>query len=145
MPQNRKFENFVENKYLGNDQPKHLVFLYDFATLGGAVGAIVLTNADGKALTLPDNAILTSVLYEELTPLASGGSATVALGITGNTDAFLSATAFNDAEFTTDVSTKNAEIPLKLDGSKSVVATVAVAALTAGKFKLYVEYIEGTA
>lgn len=145
MPQNRKFENFVENKYLGDDQPKHLVFLYDFATLGGAQGAITMTNADGKALTIPDNAIITNVIYEELTPFTSGGAATVALGITGNTDAFIAATAYNNAAFTADVSTKNNEVPLKLDGAKSVLATVAAADLTAGKFKLYVEYIEGTA
>ena len=156
MPFNRYLNKVIRTEHLqadsvGNEQtdanqPKHIVFLYDFSVSGGAVSAITLNDASAAAQTIPGNAIVTNVIYEELTALASSGSATVALGILGNTDAFIAGTAFDNAAFTADVSTKNNEVPLKNGGAPvPVVATIGTAALTAGKFKLYVEYIEGTA
>ena len=163
MPQNRKFQNFVENKYMADDaiaaaeiadnavgnaalgafQPKHLAFEYDFADLGGSTGAITLTDTADAAQTIPDNAVITAVTLETITPFSSGGSATVAIGVTGNTDAFIAATAFNNAAFTSTAKALTNEVPLKLDGAKSVLFTVATAALDDGKYRIHVEYLEG--
>ena len=155
MAQNRKFQDFVETKYMADDaignaetdasQPKHLRFLYDFDAVGGAAGAITLTAMDGTALTLPGNAVVRNVVYEVVTAPASSGSATIALGILGNTDAFKAATAFDNAAYTAASHPHN-EVPLKNGGAPvAFLATIATAALTAGKFILHVEYYEGQA
>ena len=155
MAQNRKFQDFVETKYMANDavtnaktdgnQPKHLVFLYDLDELGGTVGSITLTAEDGTAQTLPGNAIVTDAYIEMETAVTSSGSATVAFGIVANTDAFKAATA--KASLTaTALFAGNNDLPLKIGAAPvSVLATVATAALDTGKFRIYVEYIEGTA
>jgi hypothetical protein len=136
----------IGNTETDANQPKHLVFLYDFSVSGGAASAVTLNDAAGVAQTIPGNAIITNVVYEEITALASSGSATVALGILGNVDSFIAATAFDNAAFTADISAKNNEVPFKTGAAPvAVLATIATAALTAGKFKLYVEYKEGTA
>ena len=118
-------------------------FEYDFATHGGAVGAITLTALSG---VLPDNAVITRCIQESITDLTSGGAATVKLGITGNDDAFLAATAYSDASFDVDIVTSRAaELPLKVNAAAGVnaLATIATAALTAGRFKLHVEWEPG--
>ena len=155
MAQNRKFQDFVENKYMADDaignaetdanQPKHLRFLYDFAAVGGAVSAISLTAMDGTAQTLPGNAVVRNVVYEVVTEPASSGSATIALGILGNSDAFKAATAFDNAAYTAASHPHN-EVPFTNGGAPvALLATIEAAALTAGKFILHVEYYEGQA
>ena len=123
---------------------KVLKFQYDFADLGGAISAITLTDENGNGLTLPDNACIKRAYVESLTTGASGGSATIKLGITGDDDAFIAATAMNHATFTAEAVTElTAGIPVKTSAGVSVLATVATATITAGKFNVYVEYIVG--
>lgn len=120
-------------------------FLYDFAALGGAAGAKTLTDEDGRAATLPDNAVVKAARVECITAATSAGAATIALGVTGNTDAFLAATAYTDNRFDTPdtVGAATNEVPFKNAAAVSVLATIADAALTAGKFVLEVDYTEG--
>lgn len=113
---------------------------YSFADEGGAVGAITLDGADGNAEVIPNGSIITRSWTDVKTAMTSGGAATVALGYTGNDNAFKAATAYNDAAYT-DVDAQTAEVPLKVTSDVSVLATVATAALTAGAFDVYVEYI----
>ncbi len=143
MPYNRYLNGVIRSEHHAHGLSREITVEYDFADLEGAVGAVTLTDVNNNAVSIPDNAIITSVVYEEITPMTSGGSATVALGITRNTDAFIAATAFNNAAFTADVSTKENEVPLKTSASVSVLATIATAALTAGKFRLHISYING--
>ena len=155
MPQNRKFQNFVENKFMADDavgaaelvddgvgnaalaaaHPKHVKFTYDFTTDGGAVSSITLG-------TMPDNSVITGGHIDVELPVESAGSATVAFGITGNTDAFVAATAKGTLAPDYVAATSN-DLPLKMDGDTDVLATIAVAALTGGKVHLFVEYYEG--
>lgn len=155
MPQNRKFQNFVENKHMADDavaaaeladdgvgnaalaaaHPKHAKFTYDFTSSGGAVSSITLGS-------LPDLAIVTGGHAEVVVPVESSGSATVALGLTGNTDAFVAATAKTALTLNTVLATSN-DLPLKMAGDTDVLATIATAALTGGKINLFVEYYEG--
>jgi len=152
LAQNRKFQDFVETKYLADDavsnaktdgnQPKHLSFKYSFATDGGAIGAITLNDESGTAQLIPQNAIITNATIEIETAVTSSGSATVAFGLLGNTDAFKAATA--KASLTEDaVFAGTNDLPLKVAVPTGVLATVATAALTAGVFFINVEYIEG--
>ena len=122
-------------------------FEYDFAADGGAQGAIALSDADGRSGVIPDDAIITGATLEGITTATSGGSATIALGITGNTDAFASAAAFDGGTFDADVVTVSEnDLPVKVDSGAgvSVLATIATADLTAGKCRLHVTYLTGS-
>tara|TARA_Y100000361_G_C11157314_1_gene344957 strand:- start:1475 stop:1942 length:468 start_codon:yes stop_codon:yes gene_type:complete len=152
LAQNRKFQDFVENKYMADDaignsetdknQSKMLCFDFDGSSL--AVGAVTLTASDGiTAQTIPAGAILKSWYIDVSQAFTSAGSATLALGITGTADALIGATAFNNAALVAatagwEFASKGA----KTDGAKSVIATIGTANLTAGRFKLYIEYVE---
>jgi len=143
LAQNRKFQDFVGNDRTNATMQKHAVFLYDALVQGGAIGAVTLTDIYGNAATLPASAVITKVTYDNLQSPASVGSATIALGITGNTDAFKAATAFNNAAYTASATHMHNEIPLKVGAAAvSVLGTIATAALIAGKFRLIIEYTE---
>lgn len=119
-------------------------FDYDFSVDGGAVGAITLRGESGK---LPDNACIVGAWFEGLTSMTSGGLATVRLGITGNDNALLADTAFDHASLLAEAVTSTAaELPLKVNNASGVnlIATVATAALTAGRFRVHVQYIAGS-
>jgi len=141
---NRKMQDLIGNEKLGRFQEKTAVFLYDFAVLGGATGAKTLTDADGNAATLPDNALVSKLAIDVVTPLTSGNSATVALGVaTDGAANFKAAADFDHASYV--AATQVPFLPAvgkKLTGSRAVLATIANA-LTAGKFYLYVSYYEG--
>jgi len=154
MPQNRKFQNFVENKYMADDAIgaaelvddsignaalaagalKHQKITYNFSS-GGAQGSITVGS-------LPDNAIVMGATLEVTTPITSGGSATVAFGITSNTDAFKAATAVGSLTGDAVFDSSN-DLPLKMSGATNVLATVATADVDDGAFALYVRYYEG--
>lgn len=113
-------------------------FEYDFARDGGAVGDI---NLRGDAI--PDDAIVVNGKVHVNTAVTSGGSATVALKMLTAADimgatavASLSANAILDVvpvgTAATAIRNTTAGVQLK--------ATVAVAALTAGKFTVALEY-----
>lgn len=144
MAQNRKFQAFVGNLQTDREHTKSKVFLYDFSVGGGAQGAIALTDLDGNAATLPSQAVLTNAYTDMLVPMVSGGLATVALGYTGNTDAFKGATAFDNAAYL-GVDAQTNDLPVKTSAEVSVLATIATADLTGGKFRLIVEYYESVA
>lgn len=130
---------------LGNND--HVIvtreFIYDFNIDGGAVGSISLKGGvTGAASTLPAGAIITGVRTRCLTAATSGGAATIALGITGTTDAFEAATAYTDNSYDTvgTLDFKNPSAPVLITSADtSIVATIATAALTAGRFKVYVD------
>jgi len=132
----------VTNAKLGPVNIKALKFQYDFADLGGAQGAITLTDDADAAQTIPDNAIVTHTYIEGITSATSGGSATIALGYTGATTAIIAATAFDNGEFDAGAVTQTSVVA-KMTAAVSVLLTVATADLTAGKLNVWVEYYEG--
>jgi len=107
--------------------------VYDFAVDGGATTAITpAINA-----TIPANAVIVRCYQVTTTAMTSGGSATIALSVGGVT--LKAATAFNDGAFDDEDVTEHAVLD-KTTSAGSIVCTVATAALTAGKFEVYVEY-----
>ena len=125
---------------IAGGRKKLAVGLYSFATDGGAVGDITL-----RGDTIPSGAIITDALINVDTALTSGGSATVAIKVEGAADinaadaisgAPWSSTGAKRGDFDADTA------PVKTTAARSIVATVGTAALTAGKFSVYVEYIE---
>lgn len=125
---------------LGTGRRRMAVGLYDFGTDGGAVGDITL-----RGDTIPSGAIITDVLIHVDTALTSGGSATVALKAESAAD-LNAADAISGAPWSTtgakrgDLTATTA--PVKTTAARAIVATVATAALTAGKFSVYVSYLE---
>jgi hypothetical protein len=105
---------------------------YSFTVSGGAVGSIPL------ALTLPAGAIIKQVTTDETTTLASGGSATIAIG--NGTDTIVTAAALSSWHGTQN----HLAAPVKTTVAHALTMTVAVSALTAGKLRICVAYIKPT-
>lgn len=103
---------------------------YDFSVHGGAVSAITLP------VQIPTGSVVSRVFIKPVTAATSSGSATIALALGGVT--VKTATAFDNAAYTAS------NIIYSSGGATSTSAaltfTVAVAALTAGKYDIVVEY-----
>lgn len=118
-----------------------LVAKYSFAVQGGAVGDIALVDDQGNPATLPINAVVTDVLVDVITPATSGGSATVAIKSNGAAD-LLGATAVASITGKLDgIPVSSAATAVKMTAERTLYATVAVAALTAGKFNVIIDYV----
>lgn len=117
---------------------------YDFAEHGGAISTI------GLGVTLPDNAIVVRAFYEVLTTLTSAGdTATIAVTIpTDDVAGIVAATAINaggnvwDAGHHEAIQTGTAAtFSEKCTAARELSVTIAVQAVTAGKFILWCEYV----
>jgi hypothetical protein len=104
--------------------------IYDFAKRGGDVSTITLP------IILPTGTCVSRVFIKPVTAATSGGSATIALALGGIT--VKTATAFDNAAYTAS------NIIYSSGAATSTAAaltfTIAVAALTAGKYEIVVEY-----
>ena len=107
---------------------------YDFDEHGGIVG-------DNECdLALPEGAIIYNGFANVVTDPTSGGSATVALKIEGTAD-LLEATAIASVTGALDlVPDGTAANVIALTEARKLTVTVAVAALTAGKIDVYLQY-----
>ena len=107
---------------------------YDFSKDGGAVGALDLFTATTECIVWGFYGIVQ-------TTATSGGSATVIVGVTGATNAFVDTTAGAVANLTANAVLKAAlvegtpnvnPVPRRLAAGESVLMTIGTAALTAG-------------
>lgn len=131
------------SRYIG--RTKWARAYYDFAVDGGAVGALTL-----RGDAFPSGAVILATYVDVDTLVASGGAATVSIGIESATDVraanvLATAPALNAAAAPLVGLISRATAAGVTTAVRSVVATIAVAALTAGKFSVLVEYIELTA
>lgn len=114
---------------------------YDFATDGGAVGAINL-----RGDKLPSGAVILSSHIDVATIVTGGAGATVSLGTEAATDIRAAATLATApslaAVATPPGAVTDGTAAVKLTADRHVVATIAVNALTAGRFSVLIEYIE---
>lgn len=123
----------------GLGRTRRAVGLYDFAVDGGAVSDITL-----RGDTIPSGAVIVDALIQVDTILASSGAATVAIKTQSAAD-INAADAFDGAPWST-TGPKRADFtatsaPIKTTAARAIVATVAGAALTGGKFTVAVEYV----
>lgn len=109
---------------------------YDFSTLGGAIGAIPL------GVTIPANSTIIRSWIYTVTQVA-GATSTVALSCANANDIFSAAamTSITAGTLTEGVSTGAASAFKPVTTACAITATVATAALTAGKFNVYTEYV----
>lgn len=126
---------------LGGGQAKTAVGLYDFATQGGAVGAITLSGEQ-----IPASAIITDTLVITDTVPTSGGAATLGVTVEAAGDVVANGTLLTATPWSTTGAKRGAvtatSVPVTTTASRSIAATVGVAALTAGKFRVIVTYIQ---
>lgn len=122
-------------------------FRYKFGTQGGAAGAKTLTDIHGRVQKLPDNfEALRCYIVNNVALSEVAGTPTVKLGITGNDDCFVGATAFDDAMHATPgvITALTNEMPVKTAAAVSVLATIASNDLDAGEFDVIVEGYQGS-
>lgn len=118
---------------------EYIPFVYDFAVHGGAVGNLDL------GITVPAGTIILDGIYDVVTPLTSGGAATVALKVEAANDV-LAAAAINTAGTAglhAIVPDGTAAKAIKATQDRKVTLAVAVAALTAGKLYGYLRCVRG--
>jgi hypothetical protein len=125
---------------LGQGQSKYSVAQYNFAALGGAIGAIPLLGS-----SLPQAAIIIDSLIIIDTIITGGAGATIALSVESAGD-IQSAAAFGGAPWSTTGAkhgTRNATAaPVTTTAIRPIVATIAGNTLTAGRFRVAVKYLE---
>jgi len=128
---------------LGTAREQIAVAEYSFAALGGAVGSIAL-----RGDTIPSGAIIVDTLLIIDTIPTSGGAATI--GITTQSAADTAAVAAFDASPWSTATPKRGAItrattPVRTTAEHTITAVIAAAALTAGRFRVLVTYIDPTA
>jgi hypothetical protein len=140
-PSNEGFRKIQLGTQLVQKKTQLMKAKYDFAKQGGAVGAIILQDVDGKDAVLPTKAIIRQVILDIQTGITSGGLATVALGANTTTD-LLAATAKASlgAGLVAGIPVGTAATAVKTTAQRNITATVGTAALTAGKFTAFIEY-----
>jgi hypothetical protein len=117
-----------------------MIAQYDFAVQGGAIGSVNLLGLDGKAAVLPQNAIIADSLIDVITPCTTSASGTIALTAqsAGDLKAALAAASYTGLVAGIPVGT--AATSIKMTADRTLQATIATGAITAGKFNLIVEY-----
>lgn len=117
--------------------------VYDFAVDGGAVSTIPLRNPGGSSLgsEIPAGSVIVGGYIDITTAVTSGGSATVAINSEGAGDILAAAAP---AALTTGrkdiVPDSTGSTAIKTTASRTLAATIATAALTAGVFRVVVFY-----
>lgn len=128
---------------LGAAQSQTAVAEYNFATLGGAVGSIAL--AGDK---IPAGAVIIDTLLIVDTVPTSGGAALLAVTAESAGDvaaaALISGTPWSTATAKRGTLTATST-PVRTTVERTLTAVVTVAALTAGRFRVLVTYIEPAA
>lgn len=127
-------------------------FEYDFAVDGGAVAAIAMRQVAGNSLLAGYKIVNAYVVVE--TAITSGGTPTVVIGNTADADGYFADTlalmvangGFMAGEVAgaliwDDANDHNVMYSLVAANTLDVNVTVGTAALTAGKFALYLEIL----
>lgn len=134
-------ELYQKGTYSHKQKKQVLRGKYDFSISGGAIGTINLLDESGKALDMPKNAVITSAMIDVVTAFTSGGSATIALNANSAGD-LKTATAV--ASYSTGIKActpvGTAATAIKLTADRKLGMAIAVAALTAGKAYVLVEF-----
>ncbi len=121
--------------------------VYDFSADGGATGALDIFTAGADIVITGFHAVVK-------TACTSGGSATLAVGVTGATSAFVTTTTGAVANLTANAvlqpfvvltegtpNTAAFPLPRRLASGDKILQTIGTAALTAGKIEYVIEYV----
>lgn len=127
----------------GTSGVKALVVEYDFAVQGGATaGGKTLYPVNGSEGSVPAGSVVTGGVIDVLTAFA-GATATVAFALEGAGD-ILATTAITGLTLNAKldvVPDSTGTTAVKTSAARSVVMTIATAALTAGKARVTLFYV----
>ena len=132
---------------MGNPQEYIVKCTYDFSVDDTGTGTFPRTVALAKTDNLPKGALVTEVIVEKVTTVASGGSAT--FQIKGGGVALTAAMTI--ANLTTAGYVAKADVaganttPVATTANAALELTLGVAAATAGKFNVIIKYLLGSA
>jgi hypothetical protein len=117
--------------------------VYDFAVNAGAIGTLNLKDDQGTEILFPDNMIVTQAYIDPYTAMTStGGTGTIALSVVGADDLLAAVDADTlSTTITAGVPVGTAATMVKLTSALPLVLTIGTAALTAGAFNFYVEFV----
>jgi hypothetical protein len=117
---------------------------YDFAVNAGAVGSMNLLDENGDLFTLPSGAIITQVYIDIITACVStSNDGTIALKANVANDLLSAVDADTLSGITAGVPVGTAATMVKCTAARNIVLSIAVHALTAGKFDVYIDYVLG--
>jgi len=114
---------------------------WDFSVDGGAVGDIDMTSTT----QIPQGAVIVGGFVEVVTAATSGGSGTLAIKVEGAGD-IVAAAAVSGAPWSTTgfkdvIPDSTGSTAVQTTAARKIVATVATAALTAGKVDVVLLYV----
>ncbi len=120
---------------------KSAIYEYDFAVDGGAIGTRDLRLVGGDANPPPGSFIESKNVMLDVLTVPVGATATIGLQLDTAGDV-QAAVAISGAPWSTlGLKDPSIEAPLKDPGGGPVQMVTAVAALTAGKFRVYLSYL----
>lgn len=116
--------------------------VYDFSVVGGAISAINLRDGvdSGQPCKLPKDSIIRDVLIDVRTAPTSGGAATIALGAAAANDLKAATAIASYTGLVAGVPVGSAATAIRLAADTTITATIATAALTAGKLNVLIKY-----
>jgi hypothetical protein len=123
--------------------------VYDYSILGGSsAAAISLHDSDGKAAILPSGAIIKRTMIDVITAPRTnrttgdftGGTIGLSAQTSGDLKATNTATTALASGLVEGIPVGTAATSIKLTAARTIQATIGVAALTAGKFNVIIEY-----
>lgn len=118
-----------------------IVGTYDFSVQGGAIGSVNLKDVNGMDATLPRSGIILNSLIDVITAPTSGGAATIAFTAQSAGDIKAALAIASYTGLVAGVPTGSAATCIKLTADRTLTATIATAALTAGKINVIIQYI----
>lgn len=143
---NRASPEAMRKNQLGTLVIKHSVRIlkatYDFSTMGGAVSTITLKGDDGQAVVIPKGAVVVDCLIDTITAGTTSASGTISFGTgqaTTDLKSALAAASLTGLVACSPVGT--AATAIKMTADRTMTATIATGALTAGKAYVYVYYL----
>lgn len=127
-----------------NSVPNCVKGIYDFSKVGGATGDHVLVDDDGNPVKIPSGALIRNVVVVVDTLFASGGAATIDLNGNAANDllaaeAVASFAANAKLQCIPDFATVADQVLLTAE--RTLTMSVNTAALTAGKMRVFVDYV----
>lgn len=131
----RDFSGASYDRYLTDNRTRrNIILTYNYTLHGGAVSTIDLGG------WIPAAAIITSVVSDTLTALASTGAPKAGLALKRGSDILISATAYDNADWT-GVTVRPTLTGPKIASAGAVSLTITNQALTAGKVNFIIEWI----
>ena len=128
----------------GTERIKEARGEYDFAVDAGAIGSITLRGSTGSGNFIPSGSYILGGFIEVTTLLTSGGAATVAINGNAAGDlvvaAAVSGAPWSTAGLKSIIPVFTGATAIKTTADRSIVATIAAATITAGKFSVVLFY-----